>query len=208
MTDFCLPRLPCHTLNCRQFVTISLLGALLNTPRPPDRPKFKRVIINPRSTGVSSRARHAHGGGGGKYYLPPPANSQSSSRSEVDKAAIEISQRGAFSGIYKENLKRITSQVRARSKIKIVPFRPIGCRDGTNNCWEPKLCQKAFQRMKKVAFKNGIYIKSRSRSRSGQIKVTKRKCCMRVMRHIFYGSFGTQNSMVAFICKFGPKKCQ
>ena len=39
-------------------------------------------------------------------------------------------------------------------------------------------------------------------------KVTKRKCCMSVKRHMFYGPFGTQNSMVAIIFKLGHRKCQ
>ena len=39
-------------------------------------------------------------------------------------------------------------------------------------------------------------------------KVTKSKCCLSVLRPIFYGSFGMQNSMVTFIFKFDPRKRQ
>ena len=31
---------------------------------------------------------------------------------------------------------------------------------------------------------------------------------MTVVRHMFYGSYGTQNTMVAFIIRFGPRKGQ
>ena len=37
-------------------------------------------------------------------------------------------------------------------------------------------------------------------------EVTKSKCCLSVVRHMFMGSFGTQNLMVTLICKFDPKK--
>ena len=49
----------------------------------------------------------------------------------------------------------VTSKVKVRSKVKIVTFRLIGYRDGANNSCESKLCQKAFQTMKKVAYKYG-----------------------------------------------------
>ena len=39
-------------------------------------------------------------------------------------------------------------------------------------------------------------------------KVTKPKCCWSVLRHTFYGSFGMQNAIVAFIFKFDPRKRQ
>ena len=47
-----------------------------------------------------------------------------------------------------------------------------------------------------------------SRSRSGQVRSPKWKCCISVVRHMFYGSFGTQNTMVAFIFRFDPRKGQ
>ena len=39
-------------------------------------------------------------------------------------------------------------------------------------------------------------------------EVTKSKCCMIVVQHMFYGALGTQNSIVTFISKFGPRKGQ
>ena len=39
-------------------------------------------------------------------------------------------------------------------------------------------------------------------------KVTKWKCCMSVVRHMFFGSFGRQNLMVAFIFMFCLRKGQ
>ena len=42
----------------------------------------------------------------------------------------------------------------------------------------------------------------------GQNQATEWKYCTSVVWHTFYGSFGKQNSMVAFIFKFGPRKGQ
>ena len=39
-------------------------------------------------------------------------------------------------------------------------------------------------------------------------KVIKLNCCMIVVQRMFYGSFGTPNSMVTPISKFDPRKCQ
>ena len=39
-------------------------------------------------------------------------------------------------------------------------------------------------------------------------KVTKSQCCLSVVRHKFYGSFWTQNSMVTLIFKFDQRKGQ
>ena len=37
-------------------------------------------------------------------------------------------------------------------------------------------------------------------------KATKSKCCVIVVQHMFYGSIGTQNSIVTFMFKFDPRK--
>ena len=57
-------------------------------------------------------------------------------------------------------------------KFKIITFRLIGSRDGTNNSCEPKLRQKASQVMKtkSVSCKYGHYTKQRPSSRSGQVR--------------------------------------
>ena len=63
--------------------------------------------------------------------------------------------------------------------------------------------------MKKVAYKCGPYtkyLKVKVKVRSN--KATKSKCCMSVVRHMFYWSFGTQNSMARLISKFDPRKGQ
>ena len=39
-------------------------------------------------------------------------------------------------------------------------------------------------------------------------KVIKLKCCLSVVRHMFYVSFETQSSMVTFIFKYDPRKGQ
>ena len=53
----------------------------------------------------------------------------------------------------------VTTQVKVGSQAKIVTFRLIGYRDGTNNSCEPKLCQNSSQGMRKVPCKNGRYNK-------------------------------------------------
>ena len=54
--------------------------------------------------------------------------------------------------------------------------------------------------MKKVAYNTKVYkVKVKDKFRSN--KVTKSKCCLSVVRHMFYGSFETQNLMVALMFK-------
>ena len=50
----------------------------------------------------------------------------------------------------------------------------------------------------------GVKVKLKIRSNKGH----QNKIMLSVMRHMFYESFGTQNSMVTFIVKFGPRKWQ
>ena len=50
-----------------------------------------------------------------------------------------------------------SNKAKVSSKVKIVNFRLIGFRDGTNNSWELKIRQKATQAMKKVAYSYGFY---------------------------------------------------
>ena len=47
----------------------------------------------------------------------------------------------------------VQGQVKAQNR----HFSPIGYRDGNNNSCELKLCQKASQGMKNVAYKYGPY---------------------------------------------------
>ena len=68
----------------------------------------------------------------------------------MDKAAIETSQRAILKCI--KNAREVTSQVKVRSKIKIVTFRLIGYQCGAKNGCEPKL-QNASEGMKKIAYK-------------------------------------------------------
>ena len=61
--------------------------------------------------------------------------------------------------------------------------------------------------MENVAYKYGSYTKWRSRL--GPISSPMlHECCMIVVQHMFYESFGTQNLVVAFILKFGLRKGQ
>ena len=53
-------------------------------------------------------------------------------------------------------------------------------------------------------FLKEVRVKVMVRSR----KVTKWKYCMTVVRHMFYGSFGMQNTMMAFMFRFDTKKGQ
>ena len=62
--------------------------------------------------------------------------------------------------------------------------------------------------MKKVTYKYWPYTKQRSRSRVRSDKVTKTKYCSSIVRHMFYGSFGTQNSMLTCTIKFDLRKGQ
>ena len=59
----------------------------------------------------------------------------------------------------KKKNKSVTSQVKVSSKLKVVTFRLVVYRDGTNNSCEARLCQKTYQGMKKVAYKYEPYIK-------------------------------------------------
>ena len=49
-----------------------------------------------------------------------------------------------------------------------------------------------------------IVSKGQANVRSSKVNI--RKCCMSVVQHMFYGSFGTQNTMVAFSFRFDPRK--
>ena len=71
---------------------------------------------------MSPAERTALGGGVNIY---PLLNSRTISSTEVGKAVIESSQRVLFKGIEK-NLKKVTTQVKVRSKVKIVTFCLIG----------------------------------------------------------------------------------
>ena len=53
-----------------------------------------------------------------------------------------------------------------------------------------------------------VLSKDQSQGQVKSNKATKTKCCMIVMQHMFFGSFGTQNSMVTFISKFDQRKDQ
>ena len=63
---------------------------------------------------------------------------------------------------------------------------------------------KCFQVMSKVPYKYGHYQAQKIRSN----QATKWKFRMGVVQHMFYGSFGTKNLMVAFIFKFALRKDQ
>ena len=66
---------------------------------------------------------------------------------------IESSHRVLLKEISKKNLKKVTSEVKFRSKVKIVTLHVIDYRDGANNSSESKLCKGATQEIKKVAYK-------------------------------------------------------
>ena len=100
------------------------------------------------------------GFGGGEISPPTHThllNSRVNGSTEVCKAATESPQQ-VFLRKVKEP-KKITSQVKVRSNVKIVTFQLKEYQDGTNKRCEPKLCHKASQRMKKVAYKYGPYTK-------------------------------------------------
>ena len=61
--------------------------------------------------------------------------------------------------------------------------------------------------MAKVAYKYWPYTKEKVKVKVRSNKVAKSKYSLSVVWHMFYGSFGTQNSMT-FIFKFDPRKGQ
>ena len=84
--------------------------------------------ILPALTGAAlgSPAERAALGRGGEILPPPPANSRTSDRSEAGEAAIESSQRLLSEVFFLNILKKVTNQVKVRSKVKTVTFCLIG----------------------------------------------------------------------------------
>ena len=107
--------------------------------------------------------------GGGQILPPPPAQIAKCAPSETGWVAIESSQRVLFK--YFKSLKKVTSQVKVTSKLKIVTFRPIGYWKGNNDSCNPTHCQMTCQEMKKAAYKYRPFTKHRSSS-LGQIRPT------------------------------------
>ena len=144
-------------------------------------------VIGYRVSPYNRRTRRASSGGGG--YITPALTREPAA---VARWAMRQSTASTsnFKGIKKKNsFKRHKSgqcQLKGQ-RVKNVNFRLIGYRDGTNNSCEPNLCQKAFQGMKKVAYKPGPSSKQRSRSSqimSLNLNVSRASCDTSVMEWI------------------------
>ena len=83
--------------------------------------------------------------GEGRRFWSPPRNLRTSGRRRLSaKSAIESSHLVLFKKI-QNCLENVPGQVKVRPKVKSVTFRSVGCRDGTNNSCERKLCQNPLK---------------------------------------------------------------
>ena len=146
--------------------------------------------------------------GGGKYYPPLPANSRTTGCSGAGKAVIESSQRVIFEGILKIFFKRSQARSRSGQRSRRSLFALSATEMRLMIAENPNFAKRLLRGWRRLCESMSLILSKGQGQGSGQVRSPKWKCYISVVRHMFYGSFGTQNTMVAFIFRFDPRKRQ